>query len=246
MEACLLSFLSLESCVLSLIRCVYFYFVRLSQTEENYLKAIYKLSEGGNNNASTNDLSGALQNRAASVTDMLGKLSNKNLITYKKYRGVTLTPKGREIALNVIRKHRLWECFLVQKLKFTWDEIHEVAEQLEHIQSERLIERLEEFLGFPKSDPHGEPIPTASGLLHEPEQIEMNQTKAGDKVKVSMVKQDDAEFLESLAKQNIAVGSVLNVVAVSERDGVVLKAARRKVKLGAESARHIFVRRINS
>lgn len=220
--------------------------MRLSQTEENYLKAIFKLSEDGNNNASTNDLSGALQNRAASVTDMLGKLSKKNLITYKKYRGVTLTTKGKEIALNVIRKHRLWECFLVQKLNFTWDEIHEVAEQLEHIQSERLIERLEEFLGFPKSDPHGEPIPTASGHLQTPEQINITETKAGDKVKVSMVNREDPALLQLLAKENIVIGSVLNVVESKEQNGLVVKAARRKVTLGIETARHIFVRRINS
>lgn len=219
--------------------------MRLSQTEENYLKAIYKLSEAGNTNASTNDLSNALQNRAASVTDMLGKLSKKNLITYKKYRGVTLTIKGKEIALNVIRKHRLWECFLVQKLKFTWDEIHEVAEQLEHIQSERLIERLEQFLGYPKHDPHGEPIPTASGQLNLPEQINIIQAKAGEQVKVSMVNSEEAEFLQLLAKENIGIGSVLNVIESESKNGLVVKAARRKVTLGIDTARHIFVRRID-
>lgn len=217
--------------------------MRLSQTEENYLKAIYKLSEQGNETVSTNDLSAALQNRAASVTDMLQKLSAKDLIAYKKYRGVSLTDNGKQIALVVIRKHRLWECFLVQKLNFTWDEIHEVAEQLEHIHSERLIERLEKFLGFPTLDPHGEPIPNAAGELQAPPQINIGEATAGDKVKVSKVREEDASFLQYLNQQNIGIGSVLDVVNVAD-GSLTVKSARRNVKLTKEHTRHIFVQRI--
>jgi DtxR family transcriptional regulator, Mn-dependent transcriptional regulator len=218
--------------------------MRLSQTEENYIKAIYKLSEKENGLVSTNDLSAMLQNRAASVTDMLGKLSKKDLITYRKYRGVSLTKKGNDIALTVIRKHRLWECFLVQKLKFTWDEIHEVAEQLEHIQSERLIERLEEFLEFPKHDPHGEPIPDAAGKVNHESQIAMPEAQPGDKVKVSKVNTEEKQFLQTLARLNIRIGSMLEIVEAKPGGVVVVKAARRNVTLNEDTARHIFVQRI--
>src|SRR6478752_3743676 len=137
----------------------------LSLTEENYLKAIYHLSEDGTIDVSTNAISDALNTKPASVSDMLKKLSQKEVINYIKYQGVSLTPSGRKIALQIIRKHRLWEVFLVEKLKFNWDEVHEIAEQLEHIQSNLLIERLDEFLGFPPFDPHGDPIPNERGEM---------------------------------------------------------------------------------
>src|SRR5688500_1611165 len=137
----------------------------LSNTEENYLKAIYHLSESGSKAVLTNEIAEAISTKAASVTDMIKKLSAKNLIAYEKYYGVELTTPGKTEALLIIRKHRLWETFLVQKLGFTWDEVHEVAEQLEHIQSSLLIEKLDEFLGYPKMDPHGEPIPDNNGKL---------------------------------------------------------------------------------
>jgi DtxR family transcriptional regulator, Mn-dependent transcriptional regulator len=217
--------------------------MRLSHTEENYLKAIYKLAQNGNAAVSTNDLSAALQNRAASVTDMIGKLSAKGLIAHQKYRGASLTQKGNDVALRVIRKHRLWECFLVQTLGFNWDEIHEVAEQLEHIQSERLTERLEAFLGFPTNDPHGEPIPDANGRLHASRHPSISEARAGDKVKVSMVGREHPEFLKYLDAQRITIGSVLHVVSV-EGGAVLVKAARRSVSLDKETARHIFVQHL--
>ncbi|MBL0074116.1 MAG: metal-dependent transcriptional regulator [Bacteroidetes bacterium] len=129
-----------------------------SFTEENYLKAIYKLSER-DELVTTTDIATMLDIRAATVTDMLKKLAVKKLIRYERYKGLSLTEKGRAIGVKIIRKHRLWELFLVQKMKFRWDEVHEIAEQLEHIQSDELINRLDEMLGFPKADPHGDPIP---------------------------------------------------------------------------------------
>ena len=139
--------------------------VMLSLTEENYLKAIYHLSDGGSKAVLTNELAEAMSTKAASVTDMIKKLSAKEVITYEKYYGVNITAQGKNEALMVIRKHRLWETFLVDKLGFAWDEVHDVAEQLEHINSPRLIEKLDEFLGYPKVDPHGDPIPDNKGKI---------------------------------------------------------------------------------
>ena len=135
----------------------------LSYAEENYLKAILKLSGSPDGTVSTNAIAAQLDTSAASVTDMLKKLSDKELITYQRYKGASLTDDGQRIATTLVRKHRLWEVFLVQSLGMTWDEVHEIAEELEHIQSDRLIDRLDHFLGHPKFDPHGDPIPNAQG-----------------------------------------------------------------------------------
>ena len=137
----------------------------LSLTEENYLKAIYHLSKGGKIAVSTNALAETMNNKAASVTDMIKKLSTKEVIAYEKYKGVNVSKKGKLEALTVIRKHRLWETFLVDKLGFSWDEVHDVAEQLEHIKSPLLIEKLDAFLGYPSVDPHGHPIPDSKGKI---------------------------------------------------------------------------------
>src|SRR5688572_3663166 len=138
-----------------------------SHTEENYLKAIFKLLEKEKGEVSTNAIAEKVNTKAASVTDMLKKLADKKLINYKKYQGVTLTAKGEKIAINIIRKHRLWEVFLVEKLKYKWDEIHDIAEQLEHIQSDSLIDRIDSFLNYPKFDPHGDPIPDLNGNFQQ-------------------------------------------------------------------------------
>ena len=130
-----------------------------SLAEENYLKIIYRLSESNPNEISTNAVSEMTQTKAASVSDMLRKLSEKGWVNYQKYQGVRLTEDGQKIALSIVRKHRLWEVFLVEKMQFNWDEVHEIAEQLEHIESDELIDKLDAFLGFPKVDPHGDPIP---------------------------------------------------------------------------------------
>src|SRR5690606_27239517 len=132
-------------------------------SEENYLKSIFHVSGKDNKRVSTNDVADSLTTKASSVTDMIQKLSDKKLIKYEKYKGVLLTPKGRKIAASIVRRHRLWEVFLVDKLNFSWDEIHEIAEELEHVGSEKLIDKLEAFLGYPKKDPHGDPIPDKDG-----------------------------------------------------------------------------------
>ncbi len=151
----------------------------ISLAEENYLKSIYHLSQAGSKSVLTNELAEAMNTKAASVTDMIKKLSTKEFISYEKYYGVNLTAKGKTVALSVIRKHRLWETFLVEKLAFSWDEVHEVAEQLEHIQSKRLIEKLDEYLGFPKVDPHGDPIPDTKGKIKALQQVMLATLKPG-------------------------------------------------------------------
>jgi DtxR family transcriptional regulator, Mn-dependent transcriptional regulator len=167
----------------------------LTYTEENYLKAIYHLSDHGKSEVSTNAISDSLKTKPASVSDMLRKLSDKNVINYIKYQGVTLTAKGKKEALQIIRKHRLWEVFLVEKLKFNWDEVHEIAEQLEHIQSKLLIKRLDEFLGFPQHDPHGDPIPNEDGEMTPKKQVSLSEVRVGSQGIVMGLKETSPLFL---------------------------------------------------
>src|SRR5215204_5861291 len=160
----------------------------LSFTEENYLKTIYRLSDGGTESVATNSIAEAMNTKAASVTDMIKKLSGKNLISYEKYYGVKITKAGRSAALSVVRKHRLWETFLVEKLNFNWDEVHDVAEQLEHIQSPLLIEKLDEFLSHPIADPHGHAIPDKNGKIHVAQQIPLCEITENKTATVRAVK----------------------------------------------------------
>ena len=181
----------------------------LSFVEENYLKAIYHLSKGGKNAVSTNALAETMNNKAASVTDMIKKLSAKEVITYEKYRGVNISQKGKTAALYVIRKHRLWETFLVEKLEFSWDEVHEVAEQLEHIKSPLLIEKLDAFLDHPSVDPHGHPIPDKDGKIHEIKQIPLSHCQLNKKYTVQSVKDGSPAFLQYLDKLGIYIKASL-------------------------------------
>ncbi len=191
----------------------------LSFTEENYLKAIYHLSMEGENSVSTNSIADTMQTRAASVTDMLKKLSAKEVITYEKYYGVNITKKGREAALLVIRKHRLWETFLVNKLGFNWDEVHDVAEQLEHIHSPLLIKKLDEFLGNPKFDPHGDPIPDEKGKISQIKQVSLADAAENKRYKISGVKDDNSAFLRYLDKIGVYIGATLKIIERIEFDG---------------------------
>ncbi len=190
----------------------------LSLTEENYLKAIYHLSDGGSKAVLTNELAEAMSTKAASVTDMIKKLSAKEVINYEKYYGVNVTTKGKTEALMVIRKHRLWETFLVEKLGFTWDEVHEVAEQLEHINSPRLIEKLDEFLGFPKVDPHGDPIPDHKGKLKVQPQITIDQLAIGYQGLIAAVKDSDSNLLKYLDKIGAKPGTKIKILGKEEYD----------------------------
>jgi DtxR family Mn-dependent transcriptional regulator len=190
----------------------------LSLTEENYLKAIYHLSDGGSKAVLTNELAEAMSTKAASVTDMIKKLSAKEVITYEKYYGVNITAQGKSEALMVIRKHRLWETFLVDKLGFAWDEVHEVAEQLEHINSPRLIEKLDEFLGYPKVDPHGDPIPDHKGKIKIIPQVPVDQLAIGYQGKIAAVKDSDSNLLKYLDKIGARPGVKIKILGKEEYD----------------------------
>ena len=187
-------------------------------SEENYLKAIWKLHESGAENVSTNSIAAEVKTRAASVTDMLKKLSDKKLIQYQKYQGVKLTEEGRKLALMIVRKHRLWEVFLVEKLNYGWDEVHEIAEQLEHIISENLTDRLDKFLGYPKFDPHGDPIPDSAGKLADAASISLSLCKAGQTGTMTGVSEHSAVFLRFLDENNLGLGSVVQIEHINEFD----------------------------
>lgn len=214
----------------------------LSLAEENYLKAIYHLSEDGAKDVLTNELADSMNTKAASVTDMIKKLSAKELISYKKYYGVNVTSKGRLKALQVIRKHRLWETFLVQKLSFTWDEVHEIAEQLEHIKSPRLIEKLDEFLGFPTVDPHGDPIPDGKGKFKIKPHVGLDQISEGYKGTIVAVKDSDAKLLRFLEKIGATPGKKIQVIGKEPYDeSLEVILDNQKVFISKEVSKNILV-----
>ncbi|WEK38086.1 MAG: metal-dependent transcriptional regulator [Candidatus Pseudobacter hemicellulosilyticus] len=181
-----------------------------SSSKENYLKAIFHLQKD-DGVVTTNDVANELQTRPASVTDMLKKLKAQKLLLYEKYKGFKLSGEGRKVALQIIRKHRLWEYFLVEKLQFGWDEVHEIAEELEHISSKKLIDRLDEFLGFPKTDPHGDPIPDSQGRFTLVVQVDLLQLPVGKTGQVSGIGDQSPEMLELLRHKHIALGTRLEI-----------------------------------
>jgi len=193
----------------------------LTIAEENYLKAIYHLSEGGKKSVSTNDIAGEIQTKPASVSDMLRRLSEKQVIEYRKYYGLQITESGKQLALQTIRKHRLWEVFLVDKLQFAWDEVHEVAEQLEHIQTPLLIQRLDAFLNYPKFDPHGDPIPDEYGDVRSRPRIPLNEMNIDQVGQIVAVKDSSAAFLRYLDKVGAYIGARIKVLDKVEFDGSV-------------------------
>jgi len=193
----------------------------LSFAEENYLKSIYHLSEAGKKGVSTNTIAQSMRTRPASVSDMIRKLDRKGVISYVKYQGVKITGQGKKEALRVIRKHRLWEVFLVQHLKFNWDQVHEVAEQLEHIKSPLLIRRLDKFLGHPKFDPHGDPIPDENGMMNDKPRIPLAELKVGKEGMVVAVKDSDAPFLRYLDKIGAGLGTKIKVLDKIAYDGSI-------------------------
>ena len=206
-----------------------------------YLKIIYHLSEISHP-VQTNAIAERTQTKAASVTDMMKKLSDKGLINYVKYHGVTLTDEGRLTAVNIVRKHRLWEVFLVDKLKFKWDQVHEVAEELEHINSTLLIERLDEFLNFPKMDPHGDPIPDSQGNFAAQLLIKLSKLNASDKGTITGVSEHSSTFLKHLEKLGLTLGRKIEVIEIIEFDGSVqLQLENQQINISREVANHILI-----
>lgn len=189
----------------------------LSKTEENYLKAVYQLSQQ-KSPVSTRSMARELDSKDSSVTDMIKKLSGKGLIDYQKYHGVVLTDMGRQHALTIIRRHRLWETFLVEKLNFNWDEVHDLAEQLEHIQSLELINRLDAFLNYPERDPHGDPIPDAQGNISQKPQVLLSEASLHTPLRIIRVKDDSSALLKYLDDKGLAIGNPVQVVRVIDYD----------------------------
>lgn len=217
-----------------------------SFTEENYIKAIFKLQERNELAVNTNAIAEMMQTKAASVTDMIKKLSEKKLLKYEKYRGVELTEAGKRVAIETVRKHRLWETFLHNKLNFSWDEVHDIAEQLEHIQSAKLIDKLDEFLGFPTHDPHGDPIPGKNGLLKQTNFSSISELMASEKGIISGVVNHSSLFLQHLEKNQLVLGKEVEVISRSEFDQSVKIRIDRKQQtvISFEVARNVLLKRI--
>jgi DtxR family transcriptional regulator, Mn-dependent transcriptional regulator len=201
----------------------------LTQSEENYLKAIYSLSIQGDLAISTNVLAEKVNAKPSSVTDMVRKLSDKKLISYQKYQGCELTSLGKKMALQIVRKHRLWEVFLVRNLNFGWDEVHEIAEQLEHIQSPKLTDHLEEFLGFPKEDPHGDPIPDKNGVFEKVKKsFALAEMGVGENGIVTGVEDGSSEFFQFLKRYKIELGTKISVLEKFNFDQSMLVLVNKK------------------
>jgi len=212
-----------------------------SQSEEDYLKALYHL-EMDFDSVSTNSISDYLDMKPSSVTDMLKKLAEKKFINYQKYKGTSLTKNGKLIALSIIRKHRLWETFLVEKLGFGWDQVHNIAEQLEHIKSEELIENLDNFLGNPKYDPHGDPIPNKNGEIEKMNQKLLVELKASQKGIITGVKKGTASLLNYLDKEKVKLGDSIKVIEILEFDGTyIVEINKRKLTFSEKICQNLLL-----
>lgn len=214
-----------------------------SLTEENYLKQIFNLTGNHGERINTNTLAEKLHLKAPSVSEMLKRLSEKDLIQYEKYQGVRLTEKGRRTALSIIRKHRLWEVFLVEKLKFKWSEVHEIAEELEHIHSEELIERLDKFLGNPKIDPHGDPIPDHNGRFKAPPLKKLSDLQEGNIARIAGVADHSNAFLDHLDIVGISIRDEVKIIEFSTYDKslLILVNNKNKIFISNETAKNILV-----
>ncbi|MFN0190203.1 MAG: metal-dependent transcriptional regulator [Bacteroidia bacterium] len=215
-----------------------------TSTEENYLKAIYHLSTGNQNSVLTSAIAGSLSTSSASVTDMIKKLSEKNMVEYERYHGVRITRKGEKVALSIIRRHRLWEVFLMDKLKFKWDEVHDLAEELEHVSSDELTKRLDAFLGFPKFDPHGDPIPDTNGKVHSNGQVLLSEITKKGKYILSGVNDHSPSFLQYLEKKGLIPGSIFSIVEMDEFDNSmqIIFSNKKSIFISKEVSKNLLVR----
>lgn len=216
--------------------------MKVSSSKENYLKAIFHLQDE-DGSVTTNALARELDTRAASVTDMLKKLKTQKLLLYEKYQGFRLSLEGRKLALQIIRKHRLWEFFLVEKLNFGWEEVHEMAEELEHISSKKLVDRLDEFLGFPKADPHGDPIPDANGKIFSKKQVSLLDLKLNMTAVVSNITDQSSEMLELLKHKGLNLGTKLEIKKKFSFDNSIELKVKNlpSVTISENVAKNVFV-----
>jgi DtxR family Mn-dependent transcriptional regulator len=217
-----------------------------SQTEEKYLKVIFTLQQGNDEPVNTNQIAEKLSTKASSVTDMIKKLSVKKLLSYQPYQGVQLTDEGRSVAVKILRKHRLWEFFLVKKLYYKWDEVHEIAEQLEHIKSDSLIEKLDYFLGLPKFDPHGDPIPDKDGNLIMDNLISLQEMNIGEKGTLKGLKDSSDDFLKYLDRKNMVLDDQIEVVEIEKLDrSVLIKTNWESFYISEQVANNLLIKRKN-
>jgi DtxR family Mn-dependent transcriptional regulator len=212
-------------------------------SEENYLKTIFHLTTRFDAEISTNAIAEMMETKASSVTDMLKKLAEKNLVNYKKYQGVSLTENGKLAAKMIVRKHRLWEVFLVDKLNFSWDEVHDIAEELEHIKSEKLIDKLDDFLGNPTEDPHGDPIPDAQGRIITIEKQLLSELSENQTGICVGVKDNSSSFLKYLDKQQISLGTKIQILAKESFDlSLKIKVDENELTISNKIASNLFVK----
>lgn len=217
----------------------------MTLAEENYLKAIFHLEYQSEGEVSTNAIAERMETKPSSVTDMVQKLGEKDLLVYKRYKGVQLTEEGRKLAAYVIRKHRLWEVFLVEKLNFHWDEVHEIAEQLEHIQSEELIIRLNTYLGNPDFDPHGDPIPDENGVLKRTEKKLLSDLEKNQCGICVGVKESSTDFLQYLDKKKISIGTKILVLGKEFFDGsMIIRVGENQFFISLKIAENLYVQTI--
>lgn len=216
----------------------------MTLAEENYIKAIFHLDRELQQEISTNAIADVMQTKPSSVTDMIKKLADKNLLSYKKYQGVTITDDGKKVASMIIRKHRLWEVFLVDKLNFQWDEVHEIAEQLEHIKSSELIDRLDAFLGFPEVDPHGDPIPDKEGTFKKTQKVLLSEMQVDQEGVCVGVKETDPSFLQYLDKIQLHLGSKVKVLEKESFDGSLqLESDGNSLFISKPVAENIYIKK---
>lgn len=214
----------------------------MTHSEEDYIKAIYHLGKRDTTLVSTNSIADQMETKPSSVTDMIKKLSEKGVINYRPYKGVRLTEAGKKLALTLVRKHRLWEVFLVEKLDFAWDEVHEVAEQLEHIKSEELIEKLDAHLGFPRVDPHGDPIPSKDGEFKKVVKKLLSDVEIGEEGVCVGVKDSSAPFLKFLDRNKIAIRDTIKTIEKEEFDGsLYIEVNGRKVHISNQIASNLYL-----
>jgi DtxR family Mn-dependent transcriptional regulator len=210
--------------------------------EENYLKAIYHLQQEISGGVPTNAIADKLQTKASSATDMVQKLADKELVSYVRYKGTTLTKGGKKVAIGVVRKHRLWEVFLVEKLNFHWDEVHDIAEQLEHVKSDVLIDKLDQFLDHPDYDPHGDPIPDKNGNIKSADKRLLSDLSKKDKGILVGVRETSTEFLQFLDKRNIAIGTPIKVLGKEFFDGsMVIQVEREQFFISKKIAENLYI-----
>jgi DtxR family Mn-dependent transcriptional regulator len=214
----------------------------MTLSEEDYIKAIYHLGKGEKTLVSTNAIAEQMSTKPSSVTDMVKKLSEKGLVNYRRYKGVSLSEIGNKTALSIVRKHRLWEVFLVEKLDFAWDEVHEVAEQLEHIKSDALIDKLDAHLGFPRVDPHGDPIPSKEGEFKKVIKKLLSEVDIKTEGICVGVKDSSAPFLKFLDRNKIAIRDAIKVLDKEEFDGSLdIEINGRKVHISNQIASNLYL-----